>query len=203
MKELKYGFALLTLVTMLTACVSKDDGASASGSETNPVAAASGDGCNLVSTIDGTPLNIKVTAEDSDAAKTFLQTCKNPYNEIFENDPEKLKKLGKRAYNYNNCTGCHGGNLEGVMAPGLRKQPEGGQTQWDNQWVYPKNTTDKGMFETIAAGTPGKSGKGVMFKWHKQIEGHTGDGLTTDDILQAVAYIRTHYEGTDGKPWLE
>ncbi|MEO1957779.1 MAG: cytochrome C, partial [Methylophilaceae bacterium] len=39
--------------------------------------------CKLVSTVDGTPLNIKVTAEDSDAAKTFLETCKNPYNEIF------------------------------------------------------------------------------------------------------------------------
>ena len=159
--------------------------------------------CNLVSTMDGKPLNIKVSPEDSDAAKTFLETCKNPYNEIFANDPKALKKVGKRAYNYNNCTGCHGGKLEGVMAPGLKKQPEGGQSQWDNQWVYPKNATDKGMFETIAGGTPGKSGKGTMFKWHKQIEGHTGDGLTTDEILQAIAYIRTHYEGTDGKPWLE
>jgi hypothetical protein len=36
--------------------------------------------------IDGKPLNIKVTAEDSEAAKTFLETCKNPYNEIFEKD---------------------------------------------------------------------------------------------------------------------
>jgi len=202
MKEVKFSIALLALVTMLTACGSKED-ATSGGSEANPVAAASGAGCNLVSTIDGSPLNIKVTASDSDAAKTFLETCKNPYNEIFANDPEKLKKLGQRAYNYNNCTGCHGGKLEGVMAPGLKKQPEGGQSIWDNQWVYPQNATDKGMFETIAGGTPGKSGKGTMFKWHKQIEGHTGDGLTTDEILQAIAYIRTHYEGTDGKPWLE
>ena len=28
--------------------------------------------CDLVSTVDGKPLAIKVTAEDSDAAKTFL-----------------------------------------------------------------------------------------------------------------------------------
>jgi cytochrome c-L len=159
--------------------------------------------CKLVSVIDGKPLNIKATAEDSEAAKTFLETCKNPYNEIFEKDPQALNKLGKRAYNYNNCTGCHGGKLEGVMAPGLKKQPVGGQSQWDNQWVYPQNATDKGMFETIAGGTPGKSAKGTMFKWHKQIEGHTGDGLTTDEILQAIAYIRTHYEGTDGKTWLK
>jgi cytochrome c-L len=159
--------------------------------------------CKLVSVIDGKPLNIKVTAEDSEAAKTFLETCKNPYNEIFEKDPKALSKLGKRAYNYNNCTGCHGGKLEGVMAPGLKKQPVGGQSQWDNQWVYPQNATDKGMFETIAGGTPGKSAKGAMFKWHKQVEGHTGDGLSTDEILQAIAYIRTFYEGTDGKTWLK
>ena len=59
------------------------------------------------------------------------------------------------------------------------------------------------MFETIAGGTPGKSAKGAMFKWHKQVEGHTGDGLSTDEILQAIAYIRTFYEGTDGKTWLK
>jgi|TARA_B110000902_G_scaffold24207_1_gene26708 cytochrome c-L len=159
--------------------------------------------CDFVSTKDGSPLKIKVTAEDSDAAKTFLETCKNPYNEIFAKDAKALKKLGRRAYNYNNCTGCHGGKLEGVMAPGLRKQPEGGQSQWDNMWIYAKNATDKGMFETIAGGTPGKSAKGNMFIWHNQIEGHTGDGLTTDEILQAVAYVRTFYAGKDGKTWLK
>lgn len=202
MKEVKISIALLAFVTMLTACGGKDEGAVDSEAKNKPVAQASA-GCNLVSTIDGSPLNIKVTAEDSPAAKEFLETCKNPYNEIFAKDAEKLKKLGQRAYNYNNCTGCHGGKLEGVMAPGLKKQPEGGQSQWDNQWVYPKNATDKGMFETIAAGTPGKSAKGTMFKWHKQLEGHTGDGLTTDEILQAIAFIRTKYEGADGKTWLE
>jgi len=203
MKEMKISIALLALVAMLTACGSEDAGTKeGSAAKEKPVAEASA-GCNLVSTVDGSPLNIKVAAGDSDAAKEFLKTCKNPYNEIFANDPEKLKKLGKRAYNYNNCTGCHGGKLEGVMAPGLKKQPDGGQSIWDNMWVYPKNATDKGMFETIAGGTPGKSEKGTMFKWHKQMEGHTGDGLTTDEILQAIAFIRTKYEGTDGKTWLE
>jgi cytochrome c-L len=182
--------------------------------------------CNLISTIDGTPLNIKATAEDSEYAKTFLETCKNPYTKITIDahktwselkdksgrSPEETKKFlaakkvyykARREYNYNNCTGCHGGKLEGVMAPGLKKQPEGGQSQWDNMWVYPKNATDKGMFETIAGGTPGKSAKGTMFKWHQQIEGHTGDGLTTDSILKAIAYIRAHYEGKDEKTWLK
>ena len=201
MRELRIGAALLVLVVTLTGCGPNDSGNNAT-SESQAIAAATTTGCDLVSVIDGTPLSIKVAAGDSDAAKTFLATCKNPYNDIFANDPNALKKLGRRAYNYNNCTGCHGGKLEGVMAPGLKKQPNGGQSQWDNQWVYPRNGTDKGMFETIAGGTPGKSGKGAMFKWHKQIEGHTGDGLTTDEILQAIAYIRTKYEGTDGKTWM-
>jgi len=184
--------------------------------------------CELVSVVDGTPLNIKATAEDSEHAKTFLETCKNPYTKLVidgeaeYNDLIKAKSSAKGAemkelkkkikasafgkakklYGLNNCTGCHGGKLEGVMAPGLRKQPSGGQSQYDNQWVYPINATDKGMFETIAGGTPGKSG-GTMFKWHKQIEGHTGGGLTTDDILQTIAYIRANYAGTDEKVWLK
>lgn len=202
MNTIKISALLIASAMALSACGDKsNEGGATEASKVASVETAVG--CNLVSTIDGSPLNIKVAAGDSDAAKEFLKTCKNPYNEIFASDPEKLKKLGKRAYNYNNCTGCHGGKLEGVMAPGLKKQPEGGQSIWDNQWVYPQNATDKGMFETIAGGTPGKSEKGTMFKWHKQLPGHTGDGLTTDEILQAIAYIRTKYEGTDGKTWLE
>ena len=115
-------------------------------------------------------------------------------------DAEAAKK-GKREYNYNNCTGCHGGKLEGIMAPSLSKNTQGGQGAYDQKWVYAKNATDKGMFETIAGGTPGTSG-GVMFIWHNQLEGHTGDGLTTDQILKAIAYIRTQYLGDGEKTWL-
>ena len=64
-------------------------------------------------------------------------------------DAEAAKK-GKREYNYNNCTGCHGGKLEGIMAPSLSKNTSGGQGAFDQKWVYAKNATDKGMFETIA-----------------------------------------------------
>jgi cytochrome c-L len=114
-------------------------------------------------------------------------------------DAEAAKK-GKREYNYNNCTGCHGGKLEGVMAPSLNKQ--GGTGAFDTKWVYAKNATDKGMFESIAGGTPGTSG-GVMFVWHNQLEGKTGDGLSTDQILKAIAYIRTQYKGDGPKDWLK
>ncbi len=55
MKEAKISIAVLAIATMLTACGGGDD-----------AEASSGTGCSLVSTVDGTPLNIKVTAEDSE-----------------------------------------------------------------------------------------------------------------------------------------
>lgn len=164
----------------------------------NTTDAKSGGGCNLVSTKDGSPLKIKVVDTDTPEAKHFLETCENKYTKIYMADEEAAKK-GRREYNYNNCTGCHGGKLEGVMAPSLAKN--GGTGAFDTKWVYAKNATDKGMFETIAGGTPGTSG-GAMFVWHNQLEGHTGDGLTTDQILRAIAYIRTQYKGDGEKPWL-
>jgi cytochrome c-L len=157
--------------------------------------------CNLVSTIDGKPLAIKAVATDTPEAKQFLETCVNPYTKIYMADAEAAKK-GKREYNYNNCTGCHGGKLEGIMAPSLSKNTAGGQGAFDQKWVYAKNTTDKGMFESIAGGTPGTSG-GTMFVWHNQLPGKTGDGLSTDQILKVVAYIRTQYKGDGPKDWLK
>ena len=154
--------------------------------------------CNLVSTKDGSPLVIKAVATDTPEAKQFLETCVNPYTKMYMADKEAVKK-GKREYNYNNCTGCHGGKLEGIMAPSLSKH--GGTGAYDTKWVYAKNATDKGMFESIAGGTPGTSG-GAMFIWHNQLPDHTGDGLTTDQILKAVAYIRTEYKGDGDKTWM-
>jgi len=178
--------------------------------------------CKFVSTKDGSPLNIKAMPDDTPEAKEFLKTCKNPYTKTVgeaykvwkelkskDRSPEENKKYlaakktyykARREYNYNNCTGCHGGKLEGVMAPSLNKG--GGQGAFDTKWVYAKNATDKGMFETISGGTPGKSG-GTMFIWHKQLDGHTGDGLTTDQILRAISYIRANYRGDGEKKWLK
>jgi cytochrome c-L len=155
--------------------------------------------CNLVSTVDGKPLAIKAVDTDTPEAKQFLETCVNPYTKLYMADAEAAKK-GKREYNYNNCTGCHGGKLEGVMAPSLSKH--GGTGAFDTKWVYAKNATDKGMFESIAGGTPGVSG-GTMFIWHNQLPGKTGDGLSTDQILKAIAYIRVNYKGDGEKPWLK
>ena len=43
------------------------------------------------------------------------------------------------------CSGCHGHVAEGNVGPGLN----------DNYWTYPKNKTDKGLFETIFGGAQG------------------------------------------------
>ncbi len=155
--------------------------------------------CDLVSTKDNSPLKIKALDTDSAQAKEFLATCKNPYTAKFAADAEAAK-VGKKVLSLNGCTGCHGGNLGGLMAPSLVKN--GGTGAFDTKWVYAKNATDKGMFETISAGTPGTSG-GVMSTWNQNLEGHVGDGLTNDEILKAIAYIRTQYRGDGEKTWLK
>ena len=156
-------------------------------------------GCDLVSTTDNKPLAIKAVDTDTPEAKQFLETCVNPYTKVFAQDHELAKK-GRKVFTFNNCMGCHGGKLEGIMAPSLSKNTQGGQGAYDQKWAYAKNTTDKGMFETISGGTPGVSG-GPMFIWHNQLEGHTGDGLSTDEILKVIAYIRTEYKGNGSKDW--
>ena len=199
MMRFKLGLILALILAVLSACNKTGSTEKTSSSDVSNLASTDG-GCNFVSTIGDKPFIIKAVDTDTPEAKEFLKTCINPYTKIYMSDAEAAKK-GKREYNYNNCTGCHGGKLEGVMAPSLSKNTAGGQGAYDQKWVYAKNATDKGMFETIAAGTPGTSG-GAMFVWHNQLPGKTGDGLSTDQILKAIAYIRTEYKGDGEKTWM-
>ena len=148
--------------------------------------------CNLVSTKDGSPLPIKAMATDTPEAKQFLETCINPYTKIYMTDA-KAAKIGKGEYYF--CGFCHGPKLEGGITPSLAKNGSTG-------WVYAKNATDKGMFETIAGGA--KDSKwGEMSPWHKDVVGHVGDGISTDQILKVIAYIRTEYKGDGENTWLK
>jgi cytochrome c-L len=156
--------------------------------------------CNLVSTKDGSPLLVKASETDTPQAKAFLETCINPYTKAYAEDPSLIKAGGKKLFGYNGCSGCHGGKLEGVMAPSLKKS--GGQGAYDGRWVYAKDSTDKGMFESISGGTPGVSG-GTMYIWHQSLDGHIGDGLPTDDILKIIGYIRSEYKGDGTKDWMQ
>ena len=191
---------LLVILAALGGCGDKAASTGAAGEAT--ASAGSSKACSLVSTKDNSPLAIKVVATDTPEAKEFLATCMNPYTKKYAADPAAAlaKDGGRHVMTYNGCTGCHGGNLGGLMAPSLVKN--GGTGAFDTKWVYEKDATDKGMFETIAGGTPGLSG-GNMFIWHNQLPGKTGDGLSTDDILKAIAYIRTVYKGDGEKTWLK
>jgi cytochrome c-L len=53
---------------------------------------------------------------------------------------------------------------------------------------YPKNATNKGMFETVWHGTNnGMGGKGIGI----MVPGDTTQGMTTDELLKVIAWIRT------------
>ncbi|ABE50579.1 MULTISPECIES: c-type cytochrome [Methylobacillus] len=141
--------------------------------------------CNLVSTKDNSPLNIKVEEGDTPEAKEFLETCVNPYTKIYVEDPNKAKQ-GKRKFGLYSCTTCHGPNGDGQVAVSIT----------DDRWQYSKHITDKGLFETIAGGT-----NGGMAAWHKQVANNP-DLVTTDEILKIIGFLRSQYKGGGDKPWL-
>lgn len=141
--------------------------------------------CNLVSTKDNSPLNIKVADDDTPEAKQFLETCVNPYTKIFAADPEKAKQ-GKKKFALYSCVACHGPNGDGLVAVSIT----------DDRWQYNKHSTDKGMFETIAGGS-----NGGMAAWHKQIANNP-DMVSTDEILKIIGFLRSQYKGGGDKPWL-
>jgi cytochrome c-L len=142
--------------------------------------------CNLVSTKDNSPLNIKIVDSDTPEAKEFLTTCINPYTKLYAADPEKAK-AGKRKFGYYSCTQCHGGNAGGQTAVSII----------DERWQYAKHDTDKGLFETIAGGT----NLGMM-GWHQQVANNP-DMVPTDDILKMIGWLRASYQGGGDKPWLK
>ena len=194
MKHWKLSLMLVLTLSGLNACdkADTDAGTSAKSASATDSSASSGS-CSLVSKKDGSPLVIKAVATDTPEAKEFLATCNNPYTKLYAKDAEAAK-AGKKAYAYNGCSGCHGGNANGLMGPSII----------DAQWEYVNHNTDKGMFETIAGGTNGKgaTARGSMLTWHNQLPGHSGDGVDTDTILKIIGWLRTQYTGGGETPWL-
>ncbi len=121
-------------------------------------------------TITGETLDIlgvsPVEDRDTEAVKRFLQTGINPYTEVASCLPK-----GEETY-LTACSGCHGHVAEGKLGPGLN----------DSYWTYPKNSTDKGLFETIFGGAQGMMGP-------------HGGHLTLDETLRLMAWIRHLYKG--------
>jgi cytochrome c-L len=127
---------------------------------------------DLVTTTDGSPIKIAPELFDTPAAKEFLATGKNPYI-----GNEEAIKAGKKRFGYYSCTQCHGPEAKGQVGPGLL-----GPT-----FRYPKDATNKGMFETIWNGTNGgmgAKGLGLMNPTDPT------DGLKPDEVLKIISWIR-------------
>ncbi|MTI63562.1 cytochrome c(L), periplasmic [Methylophaga sp.] len=112
--------------------------------------------------------------EKTEAVKHFKNTGENIYN----NDEEAIH-TGESLF-MTACSGCHGHHAEGKLGPALG----------DDYYTYPKNATDKGLFETIYGGA-------------RSMMGPQYNNLTIDEMLQVMAWIRSVYWGDPEKAeWL-
>lgn len=112
----------------------------------------------------GEVLDVQPTADEaqSDIQRSFLATGVNGYL----GDAAAIE-AGAQLY-LEKCAICHGLEGRGRMAPSLA----------DDVWVYDKNRTDKGMFETVWGGAAG-----VMTPFRGV--------LSQDEILRVIAYVRS------------
>lgn len=108
----------------------------------------------------------KKEGRDTKAVKHFFKTGENIYNE----NPDFYKKA--ETLYLTACSGCHGHLAEGKVGPGLS----------DSYWTYLKNTTDKGMFETVFDGA-------------RAMMGPQRGNLTLDEMLLSMSWVRHLYTG--------
>jgi cytochrome c-L len=169
---MKLHLLLATMMLALVGCgekasdtTSKGDAAAAAPSATKSI--------EFVTTQDGKPLVINAALFDTPAAKDFLATGNNPYL----GNAEAIAK-GKKVFQLYSCTQCHGPEAKGQVGPGLTGP----------NFKYPKNATDKGMFETVWHGTNGGMGaKGVGLMDATDPK----NGITPDELLKIIAWVRS------------
>ncbi|MDP1657966.1 MAG: cytochrome c [Methylotenera sp.] len=172
----KYLF-LTVLLAALGACGKSGSDATSSDSATESVAVKA---IEFVATQDGAPIKIATALFDTPAAKEFLVTGKNSY---VGNDEAIIK--GKKVFQMYSCVACHGGHAEGAVGPGLTGP----------NFKYAKNSTNKGMFETIWHGTNGGMGaKGIGLMDPTDPK----NGITADELLKVIAWIRSVSTGITG-----
>lgn len=159
---------VLVLILGLIGCGKSGD------KSTENAVSSSGAVLTFVTTQDDSPLTIKTELFDSPAAKEFLSTGKNTYI----GNAEAIEK-GKKLFQLYSCTQCHGPDARGQVGPSLIGP----------DYRYPKDATNKGMFETVWHGTNGgmgAKGKGLMDPTDPE------NGLTPDELLKIIAWIRSH-----------
>ena len=190
MKQYKLSIIVALMLSALVACnkpSSTGTAASTAGANTSDAApaaaadkAATGPAIAFVDTQEGKSLVIDAALFDTPAAKEFLATGKNPYI-----GNKEAEEKGHKVFGMYSCTQCHGPEAKGQVGPGLV-----GPT-----FKYPKNASNKGMFETIWHGTNGgmgAKGKGLMDPTDAT------NGLTPDELLKVIAWIRTKGDGITG-----
>jgi cytochrome c-L len=171
MKQLSLSAMLVLMLSVLSACNKSDSSAeSAPGGGTK---ASSTQSVEFVTTQDGKPLVIDAALFDTPAAKEFFATGKNSY----VGNADAIAK-GKKVFQLYSCTQCHGPEAKGQVGPGL-VGPD---------YKYPKDMTNKGMFETVWHGTNGGMGaKGIGLMDPTDPK----NGITPDELLKVIAWIRS------------
>ncbi|MDO9151617.1 MAG: cytochrome c [Methylotenera sp.] len=164
---------LLFLVAIIATLVACGQDSGSNGEAAKAESGADIKMIDLVTTQDGSPLKIDAKLFDTPAAKEFISTGKNPYIGV-----ESEILAGKKKFNLYSCVACHGGHGEGAVAPGLQGP----------NFKYAKNATNKGMFETIWHGTNG----GMGAKGFGLMQADPPDGLTVDETLKVIAWIRSN-----------
>lgn len=171
MKQLSLSATLVLMLLVLTACNKSDS--SAESNSAGETKAASTQAVEFVTTQDGKPLVIDAALFDTPAAKEFLATGKNTY----VGNEEAIAK-GKKVFQLYSCTQCHGPDAKGQVGPGLIGP----------DYKYPKDMTNKGMFETVWHGTNGGMGaKGIGLMDPTDPK----NGITPDELLKVIAWIRS------------
>ncbi len=115
-------------------------------------------------TASGELLDISLSAGEqaTPAVRQFHLTARNPYT----GNPDAVARGAE--FFANHCVICHGPGGVGKMGPNLV----------DDNYLYPSNRTDKGLFESIYGGTVN-----LMTGWKGR--------LAQDDILKIIAYLRS------------
>lgn len=182
MDKLKLGAILVLMLSALIGCNKtepKGKADSAQDAQATPPT-PSGNSIAFVDTQEGKPLIIDAALFDTPAAKEFLATGKNPYI-----GNEEAIARGQKVFQLYSCTQCHGPEAKGQVGPGLIGP----------DFKYPKNATNKGMFETIWHGTNGgMGGKGIGIMDPTDPK----NGISPDEMLKVIAWIRSVSVGITG-----
>jgi cytochrome c-L len=127
--------------------------------------AAAADVSDFKNPLDNSPIKFLPQPGETEtpAVKKFKETGVNEYR----GDAAAIED-GKKLYTAN-CIVCHGADGTGKMGP----------TLVGKDLVYPQALTDPGMFSIIYAGA-----SGAMQSFFRR-------GMTQDDMLKIVAYVRT------------